>query len=82
MKVADDMGLDISSLVNGYLHHLVRRKYVEFSLDEKPTPYLEKILKESKNDVEKGWISPGFTNAKDAISWLENPSKKYARQIQ
>ena len=34
-------------------------------------------LKESEKDIKADRVSSAFTNAKDAIAWLDNPKRKY-----
>lgn len=80
-KVAEELGLSLSALINGFLKHLVRTKAVTFSASEEPTPYLLRALKESKEDIKAGRVSPTFTNARDAIAWLNRKDKRYARQV-
>lgn len=77
-KVAEDLGFSLSALINGYLKQLIRNKTIVFSsVEEEPTDYLLESLRESREDIKAGRVSPTFTNAKDAISWLNNPKKKY-----
>ena len=80
--VAEKLGLNLSVVVNAYLRQLVRTESVFFSLDEKPTDYLLKAIKESKKDINKGFVSPDFDNVKDGDKWLDNPKAKYENQIQ
>jgi len=80
-KVAEKLGLSLSSLINGYLRHLIRTKSVNFSLSEEPSEYMIQALKESKADIKAGRVSPTFDNAKDAIAWLNDPKKKYVNQL-
>ena len=80
-KVAKDLGLSLSSLINAYLKQLVRSKRVILTLEEEPTDYLLNALRESKENIKKGRVSPTFEKAEDAIFWLRNPKKKYAGQI-
>jgi len=70
-KVAGDLGFSLSSLLNAYLKHLIKSKTVHFSLEEKPNAYLRKMLKESAEDIRAGRVSPSFTNADEAMKWLE-----------
>jgi len=77
-KVAEELGFSLSSLINGYLRHLVRTKTVHFNTSEKPTEYLIQALKESERDIKAGRVSPGFDNTEDAIKWLNDPNAKYA----
>ncbi len=69
-QVAQDLGLTLSSVINAFLKNLIRNKTINFSLNENPSPYLIRQLKNSKEDIEKGKISPTFSNTKDAIKWL------------
>jgi len=81
-KITEELGLNLSVVINAYLRQLIRTKTVSFSLDEEPTDYLLQVLKESKKDIKKGFVSPAFDNAKDADKWLDNPKAKYENQIQ
>ena len=70
-EIADELGFSLSSLINAYLKQLIKTKSVSFSVsDELPTEYLLTVLKESKEDINKGKVSPQFDNADDAITWL------------
>ncbi|MDP3973962.1 MAG: type II toxin-antitoxin system RelB/DinJ family antitoxin [Candidatus Daviesbacteria bacterium] len=80
-KVVEELGLSLSGVINGYLHHLVRTKAVHFSLSEEPSEYMMQSLKEAEDDIKAGRVSPPFDNAKDAIAWLRNPKAKYANKI-
>ena len=74
-KVAKDLGISLSGVINGFLKHLVRTKTIHFSLSEEPSDYLIESIKEAQKDIKEGWVSPSFTNAEDAIAWLNNPKK-------
>lgn len=80
-KVAHDLGLSLSGLINGYLKQLIRTKTAVFSLKEEPSEYMIQSLKEAEDDIKEGYVSPDFDNAKDAIAWLCNLKAKYANQI-
>lgn len=67
---ARDLGFSLSSLVNAYLRHLIKTKTVHFSLEE-PTRYMLDALRESRLDLERGEVSPDFSNSDDAIEWLQ-----------
>lgn len=69
-KIASDFGLSLSALINAYLKEVIKTRRVEFSLDEKPSPYLVKILKKAEKNLKEGKGSPVFDNAGDAITWL------------
>lgn len=71
-KVAKDLGFSLSGLVNAYLKQLVRTKSVAFSaISEEPSDYLIQALKESEEDIKAGRVSASFSNADDAIAYLD-----------
>lgn len=77
-KVAHEMGLSLSALINGFLKQVVKTKTITFSAEkEEPSEYLLKALKQSKKDIKAGKISPSFDNAKDAIAWLNDSNARY-----
>ena len=80
-KVAEAFGFSLTSLVNALLKQIARTKRLNLNLEENPTPYMIKALKESEEDVKAGRVSPLFTNVKDAISWLNDPDATYENGI-
>ena len=70
-EVAEELGFNLSSLVNAYLRQLIKTKTVNFStVDEEPTENLLEMLEQSKNDKSKKKVSPVFSDAKRAVAWL------------
>lgn len=55
-KVADELGFGLSTLLNGFLHHLIKTKTIEFSAyeQEQPSEYLIQVLKETERQHQKG----------------------------
>ena len=76
-KVAAELGMSLSAIINGFLSHLVKTKTVVFTASEEPTQYLLNALKESEGDVKAGRVSPKFKTAKDSIRWLNDPNATY-----
>lgn len=77
-KVAEELGMSLSSLINGFLKDMIQTKSVYFSADEEvPSAYMMKALKENEKDRKAGRISPSFTNIKDEIAWLNDPNARY-----
>jgi len=72
--LAKQLGFSLSSVLNAYLKQFVRSKSVNFSLldESHPTKWAQKALKESRADVKAGRVSPSFTNAPDALKWLNS----------
>lgn len=70
-KVAEELGLSLSSLINAFLRQLVKTKTVTFSaVSEEPTEYLLRALRESKEDIKAGRVV-SFDNAGKAIAYLD-----------
>ena len=70
-KLAEELGVPLSAIINVYLRQFIRTREFTFSLAYSMTPELEKTLEEVESDVaKKENISPVFDNSKDAISWL------------
>ena len=81
-KTAADLGFSLSAILNGYLVDFIHNKEIHFGdRAEEPSEYLKKVIKESEEDYRNGWVSPSFDNAKDAIAWLDNPNRKYVRDL-
>ena len=74
MKLADDLGFSLSSLINAYLIQLVKTKTVSFSLidESNPSKFMLDELRKSLTDIKAGRVSPTFTDAKSAIKWLKS----------
>jgi len=70
-RIAKKLGISLSSLVNAYLKQIVRTRKVEFTLEEEPSEYLVKTIKQAAENYRNGRTSPAFTNAKDAIKYLD-----------
>jgi len=69
-KVANDLGVSVSSFVNSFLKDLIRTKRVTMRADEKLNKKTLDIIKKARKDRGKGLASPVFDKADDAIDWL------------
>jgi addiction module RelB/DinJ family antitoxin len=72
-KVARELGIPLSTVINAYLHQFVRTKSVHFYVPEgelKPSAKrrLNRLAKEAREGKN---LSPAFTNMEDAIGWLD-----------
>ena len=68
--IADELGLSLSTLVNTYLRQFVRTQKVELTLNEEPSDYLIKSLKQSKEDIKNGRVT-SFKNPEEMFSYLD-----------
>ncbi|MEK7495055.1 MAG: type II toxin-antitoxin system RelB/DinJ family antitoxin [Patescibacteria group bacterium] len=80
-QVAEDLGMNLSVLINGFLKNLIKTKTINLVDSEEPSQYLIDSIKEAEEDVKAGRVSPLFENADEAIDWLNNTDKKYEYQI-
>lgn len=80
-RVAEEIGISLSGLINGFLKHLIRTRTVTFSATEEPSKYLIQALKEAEKEIKMGWVSPTFDNIEGALAWLDNPKRKYVNQL-
>jgi len=70
-RVAKDLGLSLSSLINAWLRQLIKTKTVIFSAaDEEPTQYLLGALRKSREDIKAGRVI-SFDTADDTISYID-----------
>ena len=69
-KVAKDLGISLSGMINGFLRHLVRTKTVHFSLSEEPSDYLINSLAESREDIKAGRVV-SFDDPNKALAFLD-----------
>jgi len=84
-KVATDLGLSLSMVIKGLLSQFVVDKKVVFGDKEEenltPSKYLIEAMEEAKKNREEGWVSPLFDNAEDSFVWLDDPNRKYVRDL-
>ncbi len=72
-RVAEKMGLSLTSVINHYLKHFITTETITFSArDEKPSQYLIDSIKEAEKNIKEGKISPAFKTGEEAVKWLED----------
>lgn len=72
-KVARELGLPLSTIVNAYLKQFTRNKEIYFSLSSHMTSGLEKIIGQAKKDLKtKRNVSPVFSTAKAMDDYLDS----------
>lgn len=73
VKVAHELGLNLSDVINASLRNFIRTRTVVFSDTPQMTPELEKLLDRVEEDIKHNRnLSPRFKSAADAISWLKS----------
>ena len=70
-KIASDLGLSLSGIINGFLNQLVRDKKILFSLNENnPSQYLLSLLKQSQQERKEGKFY-SFKDNDEALKFLD-----------
>lgn len=80
-RTANELGLNLSAVMNGFLRDFVKVKSISFSLAETPSPWLIKQIRKAEDNLQKGLVSPVFEDASEAVLWLNNPRRKYAHDL-
>ncbi len=69
-KVASELGVPLSTIMNAFLKQFVRDKEITLSVNRyRPTPYLESILEQAQKEYESGDVKK-FDNVDDFLSAL------------
>ena len=72
-RIAEEMGLSLSAVINAQLKQLVREEELRFSVAPQMTSYLESVAQEAREDYAHGKnISPAYQSAKDAARYLRS----------
>lgn len=71
-RIAEKMGLSLTSIINRYLKYFVTAETITFSTrDEIPSQYLIDSIKKADKNIKEGKVSPGFKTGEEAVKWLE-----------
>ena len=72
-KIAEELGLSLSAIINASLKQLVKNREVCFSAAPRMTPYLKNIIKEAKKDHKAGKnIAGPFATAREMDKYLNS----------
>ena len=71
-KLAKELGLSLSAVVNAYLKQFVRSQAVDFSVAPQMSPRLEKLLDQIEYDLARGKnLSPALSSAEDIDKYFD-----------
>ncbi|MCH8224915.1 MAG: type II toxin-antitoxin system RelB/DinJ family antitoxin [Chloroflexi bacterium] len=72
-KIAKDIGIPLSTVVNAYLKEFVRERRVTFTTEPRLRHRVAKRLEQASKDIRTGKnISPEFSSAAEAVRWLNS----------
>ena len=70
-KIAGEIGVPLSTVINAFLKQFVRDKEITFSANElRPTPYLIECIEEARREYEAGEVE-WFDTADDFLAALK-----------
>ena len=69
-SIADELGLSLSAVVNGYLRQFIQLKTISFGKAEEPSDYLIRELKKSEADIKAGRVI-SFDHPNKALNYLD-----------
>lgn len=73
-KVAEELGLSLSTVINAYLRQFVRNKEVYFTVAPRMSTELEEFLGHVEEDIRKNRnFSPAFSSGEEMDRWLSSP---------
>lgn len=72
-KVAKDLGLALSDVINASLRNFIRTREIVFSDIPQMTPELEKLIGQVEEDIKMGRnLSPSFKTAEEMDKYLDS----------
>lgn len=70
-KVAKEIGMSLSGLVNASLKQIIKTKKLELYAKEEPSEYFKRTLAKARKNRREGKGSPIFHTGEEAVKWLE-----------
>lgn len=71
-KLAEDLGLSLSAVVNASLKEFVRNRSVHFSMLPQMTGGLERLVRQAERDFAAGRAEGPFASAEELIAGLRS----------
>jgi addiction module RelB/DinJ family antitoxin len=71
MKTAEEMGLTLSTAINGLLRKFIAEKRVEFSTPEIPNARLRKAMQDAREEYKQGKTPGPFNSAEQMFKSLQ-----------
>lgn len=72
-KIAGELGLSLSAVINAYLRQLARNKEIRFSLIPRMSPELERLIGKAEYDIARGKnLSPRISSHKKLDTYFSS----------
>lgn len=72
MQTADDLGIPLSVVIKAFLKEFINTRSITFRASYELSDYLKAVIKKAEENYKKGKFSPAFSNAQDAMKYLED----------
>ena len=69
-RLAKELGLSLSSLINAFLKQLIREKKLKFTISEEPSEYTLRAIKKSEEELKSGKAYK-FSDPKKAVEFID-----------
>lgn len=71
-QFAAELGMPMTAIINAQIKQMLRSRTVILTTDLKPTPYLEKIIKEAEADYAAGRNITRTNSIEEALAHLDS----------
>ena len=72
-KIAAELGIPLSTVINAYLKEFIRERAVHIVLEPQPRPEVIKLLEKASNDYRKRKnVSKRFSTPSEALRYLHS----------
>lgn len=71
-KVAKEIGIPLSTLVNAYLVQVGNTGQISFSASEEMTEEIEEVIEKAEEEIDRGEVSGPFKNTQEALNHLDS----------
>ena len=73
-EVAEELGINLSALINGFLKQLIKTKAISLGVAEEPSEYLINSIREAEEDIKAGRVI-SFKDLPSNIKYLDKMIK-------
>lgn len=71
-QFAAELGMPMTAIINAQIKQMLRSRTVTLTTDLKPTPYLEKLIKEAEADYAAGKNITHTNSVEEALAHLDS----------
>lgn len=78
-RKAEKLGMSLSTALNLLIRKFLRIDNIDFIEEEEGelTDWAKEQLRQSEEDIKKGYVSPTFKTMEEELAWLKDPNARY-----